>query len=78
MLTSNHWRNLSVRDAKVFLGLVHSDDGIEGTHRRIATARRHLDTFGIATECGFGRRPPEQIPELLEIHVQAIRELQRG
>ena len=70
--------NLSVRDAKVFLGLVHSDDGIEGTHRRIAMARRHLDTFGIATECGFGRRPPEQIPELLEIHVQAIRELQRG
>jgi hypothetical protein len=68
--------NLSIHDAKVFLGLVHSNDGIEGTRRRITTARRHLDTFGVATECGFGRRPSEQIPELLEIHVQAIRELQ--
>jgi hypothetical protein len=24
--------------------------------------------FGIATECGFGRRPPETVPELLALH----------
>jgi hypothetical protein len=70
--------NLSVNSAKVFLGLVHTNDGIEGTRRRMATARRHLDTFGVATECGFGRRPPDQIPDLLEIHMQAIGALQRG
>jgi hypothetical protein len=28
----------------------------------------------IATECGFGRRRPETIPELLRIHAQAAEE----
>ncbi len=59
---------LNVGDAKVFLGLVHHTDGVDGTRRRVATARRHLDRFGIATECGFGRRPPEHVSALLEIH----------
>ena len=50
-------RDLHAGDAKVFLGLLHYTDGIEGARRRIAMAQRHLQTFGIATECGFGRRP---------------------
>jgi hypothetical protein len=24
--------------------------------------------FGIATECGFGRRPPETVPGLIDLH----------
>ena len=31
----------------------------------------YFDRFGIATECGFGRRPAETIPELLRIHAEA-------
>jgi len=54
--------------AEVYLGLVHHHDGIAGAERRIAAARRHLARFGVATECGLGRRPAETIPELLRIH----------
>lgn len=53
---------------KLFLGLVHDTDGAEGTRRRIAVAQKYARDFGIATECGFGRRPPETIPDLLRVH----------
>jgi len=52
------------------LGLVHHTDGIDGTRQRLATAQRHVKDFSIATECGFGRRPPDTIPELLRIHAE--------
>jgi len=56
---------------KLFLGLVHDTDGLEGTRRRLETAARYAPVdFGIATECGFGRRPPETIPNLLRIHAE--------
>jgi hypothetical protein len=55
-------------ETELYLGLVHHTDGVEGTQRRIDTALRHVDAFGVATECGFGRRPPEQIPDLLRFH----------
>jgi len=58
-------------ETRLFLGLVHPGDGIEGTRRRIAMAQRFVREFGIATECGFGRRPPETVPELLRIHAEA-------
>ncbi|HUB95673.1 MAG TPA: hypothetical protein VL993_07135 [Stellaceae bacterium] len=53
---------------KLSLGLVHHTDGFEGTKRRFLTARRFVEDFSVATECGFGRRRPETIPELLKIH----------
>ena len=59
-------------ETQLCLGLVHYTDGAEGTKRRLATAKRHvpvsLSRFAIATECGFGRRDPSTIPELLRIH----------
>jgi len=58
------------RETQLCLGLVHYTDGVEGTMRRLATARRHAQKFAIATECGFGRRDPKTIPELLRIHAQ--------
>jgi hypothetical protein len=53
------------------LGLVHHTDGIAGTRQRLATAEKYVQNFAIATECGFGRRPVETIPELLRIHAAA-------
>jgi hypothetical protein len=53
------------------LGLVHHTDGLAGTRRRLATAEKYVQNFAIATECGFGRRPVETIPELLRIHAAA-------
>lgn len=64
--------DLDIADARLFLGLVHHTDGVEGTRRRVATAHRHLSSFGIATECGFGRRPAEQVPALLDIHTAVL------
>ena len=58
-------------ETELCLGLVHFTDGLEGTKRRIATARKYAKDFSIATECGFGRRKVETIPELLRIHAGA-------
>jgi methionine synthase II (cobalamin-independent) len=53
---------------ELYLGLVHLTDGLEGARRRLAAARGVVDDFGVATECGFGRRPPETVPALLDLH----------
>ena len=58
--------------AELILGLVHHSDGMDGNRRRMAAAARAVSEFGIATECGFGRRPPETITELLELHTQIV------
>ena len=55
-------------ETELCLGLVHHTDGVEGSKRRLETARRYTSNFSIATECGFGRRDPATIPELLHIH----------
>lgn len=55
-------------ETKLYLGLVHHTDGVEGTRQRIEAAGKVVSDFGVATECGFGRRPSEQVTTLLEIH----------
>jgi hypothetical protein len=55
-------------ETELYLGLVHYTDGVEGTQRRIAAAQKVIVDFGVATECGLGRRRSETIPELLRIH----------
>lgn len=61
-------------ETELYLGLVHMRDGADGARRRIAAAQRTIAEFGVATECGMGRRPPERggtkstLDELLEIH----------
>ena len=57
-------------ETELSLGLVHFTDGAAGTRKRLATAERHAKAFSIATECGFGRRDPKTIPELLRIHAE--------
>ncbi len=62
-------KNLQLHpETELYLGLVHYTDGVEGTRRRIEAAQRVVARFGVATECGFGRRPSETIPDLLRIH----------
>jgi hypothetical protein len=53
---------------ELYLGLVHAEDGVEGTQRRIAAALQHVTAFGVATECGYGRRKPGVLAELMRIH----------
>jgi hypothetical protein len=54
----------------LYLGLIHFTDGVEGSRRRLAAARNVIADFGIATECGFGRRAPETLAQLLKIHAE--------
>jgi len=58
-------------DTELYLGLVHDTDGVEGTLRRAAVAARYAPGFGIAAECGFGRRPADCVPGVLAVHRQA-------
>lgn len=60
-------------ETELYLGCLHYTDGIEGTRARLATAHNHIGDFGIATECGFGRRDPDTIPDLIGIHAEAAR-----
>lgn len=62
-------------ETELYLGLVHHTDGVEGTARRIEVARRFVPDFGIATECGWGRRSPPTVPELLRIHRELTRRI---
>jgi flavin reductase (DIM6/NTAB) family NADH-FMN oxidoreductase RutF len=62
-------RNLDVSSStEIYLGLVHMTDGADGAKRRLRTAKKFLKSFGVATECGWGRRSPEIIPDLIALH----------
>jgi nicotinamidase-related amidase len=63
------FRELRLRpETKYYLGLIHHTDGIEGATRRIAAARTAIEDFGVATECGFGRRDGRTVPSLMRLH----------
>jgi hypothetical protein len=55
-------------ETEFYLGLVHLEDGAEGTQRRVDAAARHVTGFGVATECGLGRLPREEVVPTLRIH----------
>lgn len=52
---------------RLYLGLLQHED-VAGDQRRIAAARRVLNDFGVAAECGFGRTNPARIPKMLDSH----------
>jgi hypothetical protein len=56
-------------NCRLYLGLIHDTDGLAGALARISTAQHYITDFGIATECGFGRRDPATVQSLLDLHV---------
>lgn len=65
--------DLSLRpETKLYLGLVHDIDGLEGCRRRMKTADKFVSDYGVATECGFGRRPSETIAPLMDLHAELV------
>ena len=58
---------------RLYLGLVHPGDGIEGARRRIAAAKTAVADFGVATECGMRLVPKADLPRVLDLHRQAAR-----
>ncbi len=63
---------LQTGDAEVFLGLIHLHDGVEGGLTRARAARHYLSRFGVATECGLGRRGSETLADVLRIHGEVV------
>ncbi|KAF2139753.1 uncharacterized protein K452DRAFT_289730 [Aplosporella prunicola CBS 121167] len=51
---------------ELYLGVVHAHDE-DGTRRRIKTASDVVGAFGVATECGMGRTPPEDFASIMQI-----------
>jgi hypothetical protein len=62
--------------SRLYLGLIHHDDRA-GDAARIRTARRVVPSFGVASECGWGRTDPARVPGLLESHRAAVDLLRR-
>lgn len=57
-------------ETELYLGLVHQTGGIDGSKRRIAAASSVIGGFGIATECGLGRRERSTIAGLMDQHAE--------
>jgi hypothetical protein len=55
----------------LYLGLIAEDDEM-GDIARIAAAGKVLPTFGVAMECGWGRKDPERVPDLIAAHKAAM------
>jgi len=57
---------------EIYLGLVHSGDGVDGALKRMRAASAFVKDFGIATECGISRaRTRETVRALMQIHAAA-------
>lgn len=57
---------------ELYLGLVHAQDGVEGTTKRMAAARKYVQDFGIASECGISRgRDPSLAMKFIETYARA-------
>jgi hypothetical protein len=55
----------------LYLGLIHHDDH-DGDQARTAAASVVVPSFGVASECGWGRGDPERVPDLLAAHRHAM------
>jgi hypothetical protein len=60
-------KGLELGSTSLFLGLVHANDE-EGTQKRIqAAGQMGIQTFGVATECGMGRTPVDELDSIFQI-----------
>jgi len=66
MLTSR----LQQSKTRVYLGMIHSMDSLA---KRIDVARKFVPALGLAAYCGFGRIAPDQLPQILDDHLAAVK-----
>jgi hypothetical protein len=62
---------------ELYIGLIHHDDA-DGDRARIVAASRVCPSFGISTECGWGRTDPARVPGLIAAHRAAMEEAGAG
>jgi hypothetical protein len=64
-------------ETKLFLGVLHAHDGIDGARRRVGAASQVRADFGIASFCGLGQpsrqeeERPHALAEILKLHREA-------
>lgn len=63
---SDLYKLLQAHGCDLFLGLVHFND-LDGTKTRIEAAKKLAPRFGVATECGWGRTPADQLDNIMKI-----------
>jgi hypothetical protein len=64
---------LDIGDTRVYLGLVHHEDGVDGFSKRLRAARECLDGFGIGAVCGYGRSEPAEVGDVVGLHQECLR-----
>jgi hypothetical protein len=68
-------------ETELYLGLVHNDEDVETTRRKVVAAARHAPRFGVAAACGLGEFvsgiPKAETPHALAYHRQ-IAELEEA
>ena len=64
---------------ELILGLIHNDDNAGDRDRdRVDAARQFVGSFGVASECGWGRTDPARVPGLLDSHRRAVEYINAG
>ena len=56
---------------ELYIGLINPRDP-DGDQQRIESARRYQPSFGVATECGWGRKNSEGVAPLLAEHLAVL------
>jgi len=65
-------QNLALaHETQVYLGILHPKVPGEDA-ARIQRAQKFLPSFGVATECGWGRKSIETVDALLHVHADAV------
>lgn len=59
------------RSTRVYMGIIHPEDGEAGVRERAQVVSRHLADYGVAYVCGFGRLSAASMPDIIDIHVEA-------
>ncbi|WPG98751.1 Hypothetical protein R9X50_00154500 [Acrodontium crateriforme] len=57
---------LKEHNTELYLGLIHADDA-EATRKMMDAANHVVDEYGVATECGWGRTPLDQLESIMAI-----------
>jgi len=53
---------------KLYLGIIHPEDGVEGVRRRAEVLLPYVTDFGLAYVCGFGRLSDNDLPGIIDLH----------
>ena len=58
--------------ASTYFGVIHNMDDLTGFRERLALIKKYFkEDFGLAGYCGFGRHSAEEVPQILQEHLDA-------